>query len=342
MQSNVPLSEYTTLKLGGPARALATATTHDELVSFVAQAAELSLPILVIGGGSNIVMGDAGFPGLVILNRLLGFKILSDSQESGQVIIKIGAGENWDAIVKKTTDLGLHGIEALSAIPGCVGAAPVQNIGAYGQEAADNLLELEAYDTHHRQFVQLSNADCDFTYRHSIFNSSQKGRYIIINVTLQLSRSKLEPPFYDSLQKYIDTHNITDFSPENIRNAVIAIRSIRLPDPALLPNAGSFFKNPVIEEWQATTLKNEYGDIRTYPMGGGMVKISAGWLIEEAGLKGYQQNGVKVYSKNALVLINESATSAQQVQNMRDYIIETVRDKFHITLEQEPEEIGVS
>lgn len=338
MQENIPLKDYTTMRLGGPAAHLATATTKEELVSLINSAG--GAPILILGQGSNLIVGDKGFDGLVILNRIMGFEI----QDQNLVTVKVlvGSGEVWDEVVRRTTENGLSGIECLSAIPGCAGAAPVQNIGAYGQEIADTLLEVEAYDIQTKTFVKFSNSDCDFTYRKSIFNSSpSKGRYVVVGLTLELAKRILEPPFYGSLQVYLEQNQITDYSPYNLRQAVSSIRAVKLPDPKIVPNTGSFFKNPIIEKWQAEKLQDEYSDVKVFPMGGNLCKIAAGWLVEQAGIKGLEMEGFKVYDKNALVIINNGAVSCQGLENLRDYIVGVVRDKFHITLEQEPEEVGI-
>lgn len=337
MQENVPLKDYTTMKLGGPARYLITATTKEELEQIVTQAGDT--PVLILGQGSNMIVGDKGFEGLVILNRIAGFEILE--QNPATVKIKVGAGEIWDTVVARSTENGFSGIECLSAIPGYAGAAPVQNIGAYGQEIADTLLELEAYDLKTKEFVTFSNSDCDFTYRKSTFNSGpNKGRYVIVTLTLELQKTILEPPFYDSLQRYLDQHSITDYSPYNLRAAVVALRSVKLPDPSTMPNAGSFFKNPVIEKWQAEKLRAEYPTVKIFPMNENMSKIAAGWLIEKAGLKGFQLGGFRVYENNALVITNTGTGTYQELNEIKDYIIGAVRDKFRIILEQEPEEVG--
>ncbi|EDK72329.1 UDP-N-acetylenolpyruvoylglucosamine reductase [candidate division TM7 genomosp. GTL1] len=252
-------------------------------------------------------------------------------------MLKIGAGEDWDSVVERSVTMGLSGIEALSAIPGTAGATPVQNVGAYGQEIASTLTELEAYDMKEKRFVVLKNADCGFAYRYSIFKSTENRRYIITSITLKLSRIAPQPPFYDSLQKYLDEHNITYFTPQVIRDAVIAIRKVKLPNPVLTPNTGSFFKNPIIEEWLLNELRKTYDDIPSYTMADGRFKVPAGWLIEHADLKGYAAHGMRVYDKNALVLINESASSYKDLEAFREEIINKVRDQFRITLEQEPE-----
>lgn len=338
MQENIPLKDYTTMRLGGPAAHLTTATTKEELVSLIDSAG--NIPILILGQGSNLIVGDKGFGGLVILNRIMGFEIYDQNPTTAKV--KVGAGEVWDSVVQQTTENGLSGIECLSAIPGCAGAAPVQNIGAYGQEIADTLLEVETYDTQTKTFVNLSNVDCDFTYRKSMFNAgTSKGRYVVVGLILELSKKPLEPPFYSNLQAYLDQNKITDYSPHNLRQAVSAIRAIRLPDPKIVPNTGSFFKNPIIEKWQAENLRKEYPDVKVFPMGDNLCKISAGWLVEQADIKGFEMEGFKVYEKNALVIVNNGAKSYQGLENLRDHIIGVVRDKFRITLEQEPEEVGV-
>lgn len=338
MQPNILLKDYTTMHLGGSSRYLATARTREELLQYIHSAESQNIPLLILGDGSNLIVGDQGFPGLTILNRIPGFDIVSQSPTATR--ITIGAGESWDVAVQRTTDVTLSGIEALSGIPGRVGAAPVQNIGAYGQEIADVLTDVEVYDTMTKKIVTLSNSDCNFSYRRSIFNSTAKRRYIVLSITIELVPLQLEPPFYASLQNYLDSQNITDYSPASLRQAVLQLRSTKLPNPAILANAGSFFKNPIIEQWEVDNLKKQYTDLPLYGMGDDTYKISAGWLIEQAGLKGYSQNGIKVYDKNALVLVNESATSYQDLAAMREFIVDKVRDMFRINLEQEPEEVG--
>lgn len=338
MQENIPLKHYTTMKIGGPARYLATANTKEELVTLVQQAGDT--PILVLGQGSNVIVNDNGFNGLVILNRIKGYEVYD--QDPSSTKIKIGAGENWDSVVQRTTESGLSGIECLSAIPGCCGAAPVQNIGAYGQEIADTLIELEAFDTQTKQFVNFSNTDCDFTYRRSIFNDPKnKGRYIITSISLELRKTIMEPPFYASLQQYLDKNQVTDYSPPSLRIAVIAIRMTKLPDPVVIPNTGSFFRNPMVENWLADNLKRENPDLQVFPMGDNLSKISAGWLVENAGIKGLEMEGFKVFEKNALVITNQGSGTYQGLVKLRQYITDAVRDKFRIELEQEPEEVGI-
>lgn len=325
------------MKLGGPARFMVEVRSATELIAAYRNAASKNLPVFILGGGSNVVAHDEGFKGLVIRIRIPGFDVISDDLNT--TVIKIGAGESWDETVKKTVDMHLTGIECMSAVPGTVGAAPVQNVGAYGQEISETLQSLEAYDTQTDQIVTLQNADCGFSYRNSIFRDSQKGRYVILNVTLKLSKNQPQPPFYEGLQKYFDEHNITLFTHQTVRDAVIAIRTDKLPDPTQRPNSGSFFKNAIIEDWQLKDLQTAYPTVTVYPMPDNKAKVPTGWLIEQTGLKGQLLHGIRVHDKNALVLINESATSYADLAAARDEIIGAVRDKFRILIEQEPLEI---
>lgn len=337
IHTNIPLKNYLTMKLGGSARFMTTATTPEELASTCRNARKQNIRFFILGGGSNVIASDNTYDGIVVRNRILGFEVLEDTTTT--TTIKIGAGENWDETVKKTVDMGLSGIEAMSAIPGTVGAAPVQNVGAYGQEIADTLVKLEAYDAVEDRFVVLENSDCGFAYRHSMFRGDQAGRYAILNVTLTLYKAAPQPPFYEALQRYLDEHSITLYTVSVIRDAVIAIRADKLPDPKLLPNTGSFFKNAIIETWQLDDLKKTWPDIPSYELGGKQVKVPTGWLIEQAGLKGQLLHGMRVHDKNALVLINESATSYSDLAAARQEIIGKVRDMFRIQIEQEPLEI---
>lgn len=337
IHTNIPLKNYTTMRLGGNARFMADAHTPEELVELSRNAKTQGLPIFILGGGSNVIVHDEGFSGLVIRNRIPGFDIIED--DASHTTIRIGAGENWDNVVKRTVDMGLNGIEAMSAIPGTAGAAPIQNVGAYGQEIADTLVSLEAYDNTTDSFVELQNEDCGFSYRHSIFRGDAAGRYVVIAITLRLYKAAPQPPFYKAIEDYFAANNITMFTPQIIRDTVIKIRADKLPDPAVTPNTGSFFKNALIEDWQLDELKNEYPDMPSYDMPNGNFKIPTGWLIEQTGLKGKTLHGMRVHDKNALVLINESATSYQDLAAARDEISGAVRDKFRITIEQEPLEI---
>lgn len=337
VHTSIPLKNYTTMRLGGPARFMTEAHTVEDVMAACKNAAVQGISIFVLGGGSNVLARDEGYAGLIIRNRIPGFEIITD--EPGATTVKVGAGENWDEVVRRSVEMGLSGIEALSAIPGTAGAAPVQNIGAYGQEVSETLVSLEAYDITADQLVTLQNLDCNFSYRNSIFRSTAAGRYVITSITLRLSKDAPQPPFYQAVQDYFDANGTTFFTPQTIRDAVTAIRSEKLPNPAERPNVGSFFKNAIVEDWQLADLKENYPDMPTYDLPDGRFKVPTGWLIEQTGLKGELLHGIRVHDKNALVLINESATSYEDLSNAREQIKGAVRDTFRITIEQEPLEI---
>ena len=338
VMTNISLKQYTTMKLGGETRYMATADSASDVVSLYRNARKENLPIFVLGGGSNVITHDEVFEGIVLLNKIKGFEVISETDETTDV--KIGAGEVWDEVVEKAIELGLQGIEAMSGIPGTAGAAPVQNVGAYGQEIADTLISLEAYDSKTDTIVTISADECDFSYRNSIFRDKEKGRYCILNITLQLNKAEPKPPYYASLQKYIDENDIREVNLSVIRVAVLNIRSEKLPDPAELPSAGSFFKNALVEKWKLEELQKEYSDIPNYAMSDGRYKIPTGWLIDKAGLRGYRSHGMRVYEKNALVLVNDSATGYDDLAAIREEIVQIVFDKFGIKIEQEPLELS--
>lgn len=337
VHTNIPLKNYLTMKLGGNTRFMTDVSTVDELRQVITNVKAQNIPFFILGSGSNVIARDDEYPGLIIRVRIPGFEVLSEDYTT--VTMKLGAGEIWDEVVARTVDMNLIGIEAMSDIPSYCGAAPVQNIGAYGQEIADTLISLEAYDTETNQLVTLSNDECKFTYRDSIFRGEARGRYVITSITLQLYKAAPEPPFYKALQDYFDEHQVTIYTPRAIREAVIAIRHEKLPNPAEKPNSGSFFKNAIIEQWQLDELLQDYPDAPHYEMGDDRHKIPSGWLIEQCGFKGQLLHGMRVNPANALVLINESATGYLDLSLARNEITQSVRDRFHISIEQEPLEI---
>jgi UDP-N-acetylmuramate dehydrogenase len=337
IQENVSLSGYSAMRLGGPARYLAEAGSEDKLVELVEWAKSKKLPFIVIGHGSNIIWRDEGYEGLVIVNKIMGLEFIEEDNETAT--LRAGAGELWDDVVAKAVDKDLTGIEFLSAIPGTAGAAPVQNIGAYGAELASTLVEVEAYDTQTKSFGGMASDSCDFSYRNSRFKSSDKGQFIITGIVLRLKKGHPEPPFYESLQKYFDENQIKEFTPKAVRQAVIAIRKIKLPDPSVVANNGSFFTNPFVDETKFRYLKSKYPDIKGWPDKSGRVKLAAGWLLEQAGFKDYQDTdtGMRTWPNHALVLVNDHAKSTNDLLAFRKKILDGVNDKFDVSLEQEPE-----
>jgi UDP-N-acetylmuramate dehydrogenase len=334
IQTDILLNQYTTMRLGGVAKHLTTIHRADELREAVEWAQGQNLPWLVLGGGSNVIFKD-GYSGLVIVNRINGFEVLDDNAMT--TMLRIGAGEDWDSVVARTVALNLTGVESLSAIPGTAGATPVQNVGAYGQEIASTLVELQAYDIQTHEFVVLDKAACGFSYRNSIFKSPENRRYIIVSIILQLHKGNLAPPFYESLQRYLTEHHITSYTPQTIRQAVIAIRAEKLPDPANIANTGSFFKNPIISREEFAPIIAAHPRMPFYETEDKRIKLLAGWLVDQSGLKGYANHGMKVYDKNALVFVNESAQSYDDLAAFRQEVIARVHEQFNVTLEQEPE-----
>lgn len=334
----VTLADFSTMHLGGPAAHLAEVHNQAEIIEGLKWATSQALPVLMIGGGSNIVWRDEGFPGLVLVNHLAGYEVFEEDEQN--VYVTIGAGENWDSVVARTVEAGLSGIEALSLIPGTTGATPIQNVGAYGQEISQTLATVQALDSETGEMVNIPAADCAFGYRTSRFKAGDRGRFFITAITLHLTRSAMQPPFYPALQQYLTDHNVTDITPALVRNAVIAIRSSKLPDPALVANNGSFFANPIISQGQLTQIQADTNlAVPHWPTQEGLVKVSAAWLVEHAGFKDYHdaETGMATWPKQCLVLVNEAATSTAQLLTFKQKIVDAVQAKFNITLVQEPE-----
>jgi UDP-N-acetylmuramate dehydrogenase len=337
IQENVDLKAHSTMRLGGQARYLAEAASEPEIGELVTWAQDRQLPLMMIGDGSNIVWRDEGFTGLIIVNKLMSREVLQEDENGA--LIRLGGGENWDQAVAWTVDHGWSGIEFLSAIPGTCGAGPVQNIGAYGAEISQVLVELRVYDTQARSFTAILKADCGFAYRTSRFKVADKGRFMISAVTLRLAKTNPTPPFYNLLTKYFEERGISSYTPAAVREAVIAIRQIRLPDPSVAANNGSFFVNPIIDHTSFDKLRSQYPDIQSWPLPDGRIKLAAGWLAEKAGFKGVHdpQTGMATWPESALVLVNERASSTAALLAFKQKIVDKVRELFGVTLEQEPE-----
>lgn len=325
------------MRLGGSAAYLVEVASRQELTTALTWANEQAAPIIMIGGGSNIIWRDEGFQGLVIVNKIMGYQ---DFDEDGtNHYVTIGAGENWDGIVARTVASGLTGIEALSLIPGTAGATPVQNVGAYGQEISETLMSVEVYDTAIQQFINMPAVDCSFGYRTSRFKTTDKGRFYITGLTLHLTKGNPEPPFYGGVQKYFDGHHISNVTPQVLRDAVVDIRSHKLPDPAKVANNGSFFANPIVPEGVLAQISATHEDVPHWPVSEGKIKLSAAWLIEQAGFKGANdpETGMATWPAQPLVLVNVGAKSTADLLKFKQKILDAVKAEFNITLEQEPE-----
>jgi UDP-N-acetylmuramate dehydrogenase len=288
----------------------------------------------LLGGGSNIVFPDGDCDATIIR---LGFGAVEIKEDDGKIFLIADGGADWDEVVNIAVSHGLSGIEALSAIPGTVGATPVQNVGAYGTEIKDVLVTLRAFDVQEKKYVEFSNAECKFSYRDSIFKREGKGRHIITQVTYELRADEPDVPQYPGLAEYFADNNIVRPSLQDIREAIISIRAKKLPDPRQIASVGSFFKNAFVTKEKAQELLKEYPTIKTFPGENEMIKVPTGWLIENAGLKGKNFGTISVYSGNALVLINNGGATRDDLSKVVSTIVLEVKNKFGIEIEPEPE-----
>lgn len=290
-------------------------------------------PLLILGGGSNLVLKDY-LPGAVISVATQGVHVLVDNES--EAIVEVGAGENWHGFVGQLLQMGLHGLENLALIPGNVGAAPVQNIGAYGVELSDCFHSLTAYDRKVGELVQLSKEQCQFGYRDSIFKSKEPGRYIIWQVRFSLS-SVFQPILsYKGLQEYLFSVGVREPNAHDVYKAVCEIRHSKLPTPSEIGNAGSFFENPVVPGAEYQRIKQEYPTLVAYPDRESHYKLAAGWLIDQAGWKGHCSGSVGVYDKQALVLVNHGGGSCTELLDLAKEIQDSVLEKFGVALQMEP------
>lgn len=331
IRENVPISDLVTMRIGGNARYVFELETIDDVKNLLAELKNHGIDKwYFLGAGANTFATDEGFDGAVILNKISKISYKGDGEN---IVFEVSAGTDWDYFVDKIIENGCTGIECLAGIPGTVGAAPVQNIGAYGQEVATAITKIHALDMEKDELIELDPEECDFSYRHSIFNSTARGKYYIYEVEFTLKKGVIEGELYGSLQKYLDDNNITSREPKVLAEAVRNVRDSKLPDPKEIASSGSFFKNVYVDESKVAEL-----DEKGIPHHG--TKVNTGWLIENAGLKGKVFYGFKVSDKAALVLINESGKSYEDMQKAVKEISDTVEAKFGFKLEQEPNVIG--
>lgn len=286
---------------------------------------------LFLGGGSNILF-TKDFDGIVILNKLQGIQILKEDEEC--VLLKVSSGENWHNTVLFAVAHDYWGIENLSLVPGTVGATPIQNIGAYGIEIKDTLDHLEAYEIQTAEKRIFLNEECDFGYRNSVFKNKLKDQFFISAVTLKLSKIPKPNVSYKILKNYLEEKNIP-LSLKNISDAIIAIRQSKLPDPKIIGNAGSFFKNVFVDKNEMVRLKNTYKDMPIFEDEDGIFKIPAGWLIEQCGLRGKIVGNVGTHKDQALVVVNHGDATGQEIKDFAFFVIASVKDKFGLILEPE-------
>lgn len=330
IQENISLKPYNTFGIDAMARYFSAFNNGDELAELLAT--DSTLPTLILGGGSNILLTQH-FDGLVLKNEVKG--IIEVHEDNEYVYVKAGAGENWHQFVLYCIERNWCGIENLSLIPGNVGASPMQNIGAYGVELKDVFYSLEAYDVHEKRVVNFSANDCEFGYRESVFKRKYKDQYVILNVTFQLRKHPVFNTSYGAINEELEKMGVKELSIKAISAAVINIRSSKLPDPKVIGNAGSFFKNPEISKEQFAEIKAEFPDIVGYKLLNGNVKLAAGWLIEHCGWKGYRNGDAGCHAKQALVLVNYGDASGKDIFNLSEAISESVQKKFEVILERE-------
>lgn len=351
IEENVSLKEFTTFKVGGPARYFAKVKSVPDVETAVKFAREKSLPIFVLGGGSNILVSDKGFDGLVIHPEMAGIEIISEDENFA--LIKLGAGEVWDKAVLFAVENNLWGIENLSHIPGNCAAVAVQNVGAYGQEISEFLESVEVFDLQDLSLKNITNEDCKFTYRRSIFNTNEKGRFIILSLTIRLGKKSNPNLSYGDMKRYFEgkeNPNLTE-----IREAIIKIRDSKFPFPkeAKNGNAGSFFRGPIIGEEHleliAQKIGQEFGEAAREKLLSmkDKLRVAQGfktptaYFMELAQLKGFEMGNAKINEPQPAILLNGTGeATAKEILELRDYVLRTIKEKFNVELEVEPELIG--
>jgi UDP-N-acetylmuramate dehydrogenase len=342
IHENVPLAPLTTFCIGGPARYFVDAPTEPALLDAIHFARDKKLPTFVLGGGSNLLVADSGFPGLVIRVGITGVDYEPDGD---RMIVRAGAGEDWDTLVASCVKQRLAGIECLSGIPGSVGGTPVQNVGAYGQEVSEVLAAVRAYDRVADSTIELSRDKCRFAYRASLFNTTAKDRYIVLQVTYSLARDGVPSIRYAELQREFDGHA----SSPTLEEVRATVRKVRGRKAMLLVegdpdcrSAGSFFKNPIVSEDQFAELRARAGvEMPRYPASPGRVKTAAAWLIEHAGFqKGYSIGPAGLSTRHTLALINKGSARAADILQLARQIRWRVHDKFGVMLVPEPVFVG--
>lgn len=336
ISENVPLAPFTTFRIGGPARFFAVARCEDDIFTALKWAAEHSLPVFPIGGGSNLLVPDTGYEGLVLAIHIRGI-------ERNSEVFTVGAGEDWDSFAQHTANAGLAGIECLVGIPGCVGGTPVQNVGAYGQEVSETITSVRAFDRQQNTLVELTNEQCAFRYRESLFNTTERGRYIVTSVKFQLRVMGAPTLRYADLKKrFLGEPN------PSLREVAETVRNIRrdkgmviIPGDPDTQSAGSFFKNPIIDAAllpQVTAAAAvDIADVPHWPAGPGRTKLAAAWLLERAGfVKGYGTGPVRISSKHTLALTNQGGATYADLVKLQNEIVDGVARKFGVHLEREP------
>ncbi len=332
IKNNVSLKPYNTFGVDARARYFAEIKSVSDLKKAFRFIDEKEIPFLILGGGSNVLFKN-NFDGMVLANRMSGIEPVEETADF--VMLKVAGGEPWPDLVDYCVEQGLGGIENLSNIPGTAGAAPVQNIGAYGVEVKEVVEEVEVFDLQNGQIDTLFNSQCEFAYRSSVFKTSARGRYFILSIKFKLSKNPVINLSYTPLKKMFEGRKVQSVSIKEVSAAVKQIRKSKLPDPEKVGNAGSFFKNPVVTAAGLQNLLKKYGDMPFYPFGENSFKLAAGWLIEQCGFKGKRMGEAGVHEKQALVVVNYGHASGEEILNLALEVKYSVAEKFGIELEFE-------
>lgn len=332
IQQNIPLRQYNTLGIDAMARQFAAFTSIDELKKLIENNPIPGKIPLILGGGSNMLFKDH-VNRLVLKNEIPGLTVVKE--DAGHVYVKAGAGENWHGFVQFCLNQNWAGVENLSLIPGCVGASPMQNIGAYGAEIKEVFEQLEAFHLHDKETHVFNTRDCAFGYRESVFKGEFRDQYVILNVTYRLNKVPQFNTSYGVIEQELERMGVQQLSIQAVSQAVINIRTSKLPDPAKIGNAGSFFKNPSVAGDVYAQLKTRHPHIVGYPNADGTVKLAAGWLIEQSGWKGYRRGDAGVHEKQALVLVNYGNATGQEIYDLSEDVMKSVYSKFGVQLERE-------
>jgi UDP-N-acetylmuramate dehydrogenase len=332
IQENVSLKLYNTFGIDVTARYFATFENVTELEEILNSKLQTSNSKLILGGGSNILF-TKDYSGIVLKNDIKGIEMVQEDDEF--IYIKAGAGENWHQFVLHCVQNNYAGVENLSLIPGNVGASPMQNIGAYGVEIKDVFYELEAVHLQDKTIQKFGLEDCSFGYRESVFKNKYKNQFIITSVTYRLNKKPSFNTSYGAINQELEIMGVKNPSIQAISQAIINIRTSKLPDPKDLGNAGSFFKNPVISNEQFNALKQAFPNVIAFPSGAQHTKLAAGWLIEQCGWKGYRKGDAGCFPKQALVLVNYGNATGKEIFDLSEEIIHSVKKKFSLVLERE-------
>jgi len=324
------LLPYNTFRIDVKARYFSTFSNTDELSELTTHNSRLTT--LVLGGGSNILF-IKDYDGTVLKNNIGGIDLQHEDEE--HVYVKVGAGENWHQFVLHCIGHNWAGIENLSLIPGNIGAAPIQNIGAYGVELEEVFWSLEAFHLQERRVHTFTSTDCEFGYRDSVFKNRYKDQFAILSVTFRLKKKPIYHVSYGAVTEELEKMGVKELSIKAVSQAVINIRSSKLPDPQKIANAGSFFKNPEVPNEKYEELKSNFPGIVAYPLSKGTVKLAAGWMIEQCGWKGYRKGDAGCHAKQALVLVNYGNATGKEIYDLSEEILHSVNNKFGVELERE-------